>query len=145
MLRPGESQFDELAFAHFAARRAGLEVASVALLHLDPDFVRGAGPPGARELLRHTDVTREVAPLSRDLAARVAAQAARARGRRAAGGRAVAALPAAGRLRVSRRAARSRCPATGSAGCPALRPQHYAALREAGASRESARCPRSSR
>ena len=45
VLRPGETQFDELAFAHFAARRAGVAVASVALLHLDPDFVRGAAAP----------------------------------------------------------------------------------------------------
>lgn len=134
VLRPGEIQLDELAFAHFAAGRAGLAVTSVALLHLDPDFVRGAEPPSARELLRHSDVTRETAPLSRDLAARVAAQIA------------LAAAPAPPAVEPSPHCRRPetcpflpRCtaalPPDWIGHLPGLRPQHFAALRELGVAR----------
>ncbi len=73
-LRPSEAHLDDLAFAKFAASAAGVELGSVALLHLDPGFVRGPGPIDPRALLRHRDVSGEVAFLARDLGARVAAQ-----------------------------------------------------------------------
>jgi len=45
------------------------------VIHLDPEFVRGAGPLEARAVLRQTDVTRDVAFLARDLAKRLESQA----------------------------------------------------------------------
>jgi len=133
VLRPGETQLDELAFAHFAARRAGIAVSSVALLHLDADFVRGEAPPSARELLRHSDVTREVAPLARDLAARVAAQAALL------AAPAPAVEPSPHCRRPDTCAFLPRCtaglPPDWIGQLPGLRPQHFAALRDLGVAR----------
>jgi hypothetical protein len=74
-LRPSESELDELAFAKFVASAAGTELASIAILHLDPEYVRGPGPPDARALFRHTDVSRDVGFLARDLGARLTRQA----------------------------------------------------------------------
>jgi predicted RecB family nuclease len=73
-LRPNEAMLDDLAFATHVARASGLEVASVELVLLDGDFVRGAGEPEARALLRRSDVTNEVLYLAGDLAARLRAQ-----------------------------------------------------------------------
>ncbi|MFI5316788.1 MAG: DUF2779 domain-containing protein [Myxococcota bacterium] len=73
--RPSETDLDELAFVVFVAAAAGRELASVAVLHPDPDYVRGPGPVDVRAFLRHTDVSRDVAFLARDLAARVGDQA----------------------------------------------------------------------
>jgi len=73
-LRPSESHLDELAFAKFVAAAAGVDLASVALLHIDPAFVRAPGPIDARALLRHRDVSGDVAFLARDLGPRVQAQ-----------------------------------------------------------------------
>ena len=74
-LRPSEAQLDELAFAKFVATAAGLELASVGVLHLDPEYVRGPGPVDPRALLRHSDVSRDVDFLARDLEPRLTGQA----------------------------------------------------------------------
>jgi hypothetical protein len=74
-LRPSETHLDELAFVKFVAGAAGVELRSVGILHLDPAFVRGAGAPDPRALLRHKDVSGDVAFLARDLSKRVESQA----------------------------------------------------------------------
>ncbi|HTO05533.1 MAG TPA: DUF2779 domain-containing protein [Myxococcota bacterium] len=74
-LRPNEGHLDELAFVHAVAAAAGVMLGSAGVVHLDPDFVRGAGPVDARALLRHADVTRDVEFLARDLAKRLESQA----------------------------------------------------------------------
>jgi len=73
-LRPTGPVLDRLAFELAIARAAGLDVESAAVLHLDPEFVRGVGPPDARALFARATVTREVAFLARDVPARLAAQ-----------------------------------------------------------------------
>lgn len=73
-LRPNETMFDDLAFDYHVARATGLELASVELVLLDGDFVRGALAPDAPTLLRRSDVTREVEYLAGDLAARLREQ-----------------------------------------------------------------------
>src|SRR5262249_43368604 len=73
-LRPNEGHLDELAFVSAVAAAAGVALGSAGVVHLAPDFVRGAGPVDARALLRQTDVTRDVAFLARDLAKRFESQ-----------------------------------------------------------------------
>jgi len=73
-LRPSEAHLDEAAFAVAVARASGLELGSVGILHLAPDFARGAGSCNPGALLRHSDVTREVHFLARDLERRLAEQ-----------------------------------------------------------------------
>jgi hypothetical protein len=73
-LRPNEATFDDLAFDYHVTRAAGVEIASVELVLLDGDFVRGAQEPDAHALLRRSDVTREVAYLAGDLEARLRGQ-----------------------------------------------------------------------
>ncbi|MEX2209029.1 MAG: DUF2779 domain-containing protein [Myxococcota bacterium] len=75
-LRPSETIFDDLAFDYHVARASGLELASVELVLLDGDFVRGARVPEAQSLLRRSDVTREVEYLAGDLEARLREQGA---------------------------------------------------------------------
>ncbi|HXZ84239.1 MAG TPA: hypothetical protein VEI82_02005, partial [Myxococcota bacterium] len=70
-LRPSESHLDELAFVHAVARESGLELGSVGVLHLAADYARGADACDPRALLRHSDVTREVVFLARDLRRRL--------------------------------------------------------------------------
>ena len=73
-LRPNEGHLDELAFVQAVAAAEGVTLASAGVVHLDPEFVRGEGAIDPRALLRHTDVTRDVAFLARDLAKRVESQ-----------------------------------------------------------------------
>ena len=73
-LRVDEPVLDRLAFELALARAAGLDVESTAVLHLNPDFVRGADAPEPRALLKRAGVTREVEFLARDVPARIAAQ-----------------------------------------------------------------------
>jgi hypothetical protein len=74
-LRPSETHLDELAFVKFVAAAAGVELVSAAVLHLDAAFVRGPGPIDPRALIRHKDVSADVAFLARDLGVRIEAQA----------------------------------------------------------------------
>jgi hypothetical protein len=133
-LRPSEAHLDELAFVKFVASAAGVELASVALLHLDPGFVRAAGSIDPHALLRHKDVSGEVAFLARDLAARVAAQA-----RTLASDTAPAVEPSPHCRRPQtcpfwKRCTRAR-PADWIGYLPGLRVETHAALREAAISR----------
>jgi hypothetical protein len=73
-LRPSEAHLDELAFAVAVARASGLELGSVGVLHLAADFTRGAGACDPGALLRHSDVTRDVHFLARDLERRLGEQ-----------------------------------------------------------------------
>lgn len=73
-LRTGEAALDELAFRYHVARAAGLEVASVEVVLLDADYVRGPGAPDPRALLRRVDVTGQVRFLAGDLEMRLAQQ-----------------------------------------------------------------------
>ena len=73
-LRPSESHLDELAFTVAVARASGLALGSVGLLHLAPDYARGPNGCDPRALLRHSDVTREVQFLARDLERRLQEQ-----------------------------------------------------------------------
>ncbi len=73
-LRPSEAAFDDLAFEYYVARASGIEIASVELVLLDGEFVRGALEPEPRALLRRSDVTREVEYLAGDLEARLREQ-----------------------------------------------------------------------
>ncbi|HTO52652.1 MAG TPA: DUF2779 domain-containing protein [Myxococcota bacterium] len=73
-LRPNESHLDELAFVRAVAVRAGVALGSAAVLHLDSQFTRGAETPDPRALLRHSDVSKDVEFLARDLAKRIESQ-----------------------------------------------------------------------
>ncbi len=73
-LRPTESHLDELAFVKYVAGAAGVQLSSVAVLHLEPGFVRGAGAPDPRALVRHKDVSGDVTFLARDLGPRIESQ-----------------------------------------------------------------------
>lgn len=133
-LRPSESHLDELAFTAFVSARAGRPLGSVALLHLEADFVRGAEPGPARALVRHTDVSRDVEFLARDLEQRVAAQLCEAEAERA-----PAIEPSPHCRRPSPCPFLPRCtrgrPADWLGFLPALRPDTDAALRGLGVAR----------
>ena len=73
-LRPSEAALDELAFRYHVARGSGLEVASVEVVLLDADCVRGTGVPDPRSLLRRVDVTGQVRFLAGDLETRLEQQ-----------------------------------------------------------------------
>jgi hypothetical protein len=133
-LRPTEAQLDTLAFASAVARAAGVELGSVGVLHLAPDFVRQHAAPGARELFRHSDVSKDVAYLARDVPERLAQQA------RAASAEAPPAVEPSPHCRRP-----DACPhlalCTGDRASdwlghlPRLRLQHFAALSDAGVRR----------
>jgi predicted RecB family nuclease len=128
-LRPNESHLDELAFVRTVAAASGEVLGSVGVLHLDADFVRGAGPVEPRALFKHTDVTKDVAFLARDLRARLESQL------RLLDGDAPAVEPSPHCRRPSSCSFWKRCTEARSADwighLPSLRPQAHAAFVEA--------------
>jgi hypothetical protein len=132
-LRPNEGHLDELAFVHAVAAAAGVALGSAGVVHLDPEFVRGAGPIDPRAVLRHTDVTRDVAFLARDLAKRLESQV------RALAGERPSVEPSPHCRRPQTCGFWKRCtearPRDWIGHLPGLRPQTHAALQEAAVAR----------